>query len=209
MGGRRPTALRCRVGLETWGEQGAGPSASSGASTRGSRRRGSPAMRFTSSVSAVWGQLGGVWGRTSPARSPRAPRPCPPLMYSTVPSSTRLSSGSNPFRMPLACRNHREEKQRGVREAAVLGPVQSGYPMCRCGGQPLQGRERRDTGSGVRVRAGSRPEARRSSPTPPQNGASNVFAKGLWGSFSSVGPWSGPVVWARGLHSNHLLGLPG
>lgn len=115
-------------------------------------------------------------------------------MYSTVPSSTRLSSGSNPFRMPLACRNHREEKQRGVREAAVLGPVQSGYPMCRCGGQPLQGRERRDTGSGVRVRAGSRPEARRSSPTPPQNGASNVFAKGLWGSFSSVGPWSGPAV---------------
>lgn len=127
------------------------------------------------------------------------------LMYSTVPSSTRLSSGSNPFRMPLACRNHREEKQRGVREVAVLGPVQSGYPTCRCGGQPLQGRERRDTGSGVRVRAGSRPGARRSSPTPPTERGGKRLRKGLRGQFQQCGP----VVWACGLQSNRPLGLPG
>lgn len=32
-------------------------------------------------------------------------------MYSMVPSSTRLRSGSNPFRIPLACQNHREKKR--------------------------------------------------------------------------------------------------
>lgn len=67
--------------------------------------------------------------------------------------------------------------------------MQSDSPRCRCGEQPLQGRERQDTGGGAGVRAGSRRGARRSSPTPPPpSGVANVFAKGLRVQFQRCGP---------------------
>lgn len=80
--------------------------------------------------------LGGAVGRMArkalpPARSP--------LMYSMVPSSTRLRSGSKPFRIPLACSDHREEKRRGARSAADLGAAcrgltpQAGHSLARGG----------------------------------------------------------------------------
>lgn len=88
----------------------------------------------------------------SSSRCPPQPPPHSPRMYSMVPSSTRLRSGSKPFRIPLAWRNHRGREMR-------RHEIHLGYRACpsvaQAWGSLLQG-WRTEGGGGLPGGAGDR-----------------------------------------------------